>query len=197
MKILTIADEEAKSLYAFYTEGMLDEYDLIISCGDLSRNYLEFLVTMSHCPLLYVHGNHDDYFQTDPPEGCICIDGEIYIHEGVRILGLGGSYRYKDSGINMYTEKEMKKRISRLRFQLWKNKGFDILITHAPARGINDEDSISHRGFKCFVDLLKKYSPKYFVHGHRHRNYGAFIPQKTNFQDVTVINAYEYYVIEL
>ena len=35
------------------------EYDLILSCGDLSARYLSFLVTMARCPLLYVHGNHD------------------------------------------------------------------------------------------------------------------------------------------
>lgn len=27
---------------------------------------------------------------------------------------------------------------------------FDILLTHAPAAGINDMDDLPHRGFQCF-----------------------------------------------
>ena len=71
MRILAIADDIAKKYYDFYSPGMLDEFDLILSCGDLSRTYLEFLITMAHCPLLYVRGNHDDSFMKEPPEGCI------------------------------------------------------------------------------------------------------------------------------
>ena len=174
---------------------MLDDFDLIISCGDLSRPYLEFLVTMARCPLLYVRGNHDDRFALEPPEGCVCIDGELYVHEGVRILGLGGSYRYK-RGRNMYTERQMRRRILGLGFKLLRHRGFDILVTHAPARNINDFDSLSHRGFECFNTLLQRFKPRYFIHGHIHKNYGMNIPQRTVLGDTTVINAYEYCVIE-
>ena len=59
MKILTISDEEMPQFYDFYREGMFDQYDLILSCGDLAPEYLEFLVTMTGVPLLYVRGNHD------------------------------------------------------------------------------------------------------------------------------------------
>ena len=93
MKILAVSDVESKRYYDYYTRGSLDEFDLIIACGDLRKDYLEFLVTMANCPLVYVHGNHDDLFDTEPPEGCICIDGKVYVQDGVRILGLGGSYR--------------------------------------------------------------------------------------------------------
>ena len=44
MKILVVADEESKSLWDFYTPRKLKGIDLIISCGDLSPAYLEFLV---------------------------------------------------------------------------------------------------------------------------------------------------------
>lgn len=191
MKILAIADEEARYYYDFYMPGRLDEFDLILACGDLKAKYLEFLATMAHCPVLYVRGNHDDRFATAPPEGCICIENKIYEYKGVRILGLGGAYRYRP-GENMYSEKQMKRRIQRLFLQLWKKKGFDILLTHAPACGLNDMDDIAHRGFECFIDLLEKYKPKYFIHGHVHRNYGQNIPQICTYQDTTVVNAYEY-----
>lgn len=192
MKILAVADVEAKRFYDYYVPGRLDEYDLILSCGDLKAKYLEFLVTMSRCPVLYVRGNHDDRLLSTPPEGCICIENEIFEYNGIRILGLGGSYRYHD-GKNMYTERQMKRRIHKIGLQLWKKKGFDILLTHAPAYGVNDMDSLSHRGFESFLYLLKKYKPKYFIHGHVHMNYSYKIPRISNYEDTVIVNAYEYY----
>ena len=191
MKILAVADAEAKYYYDYYQPGKLKEFDLILACGDLHRTYLEFLVTMAGCPVLYVRGNHDDSFAENPPEGCVCVEDQIYVHEGVRILGLGGSYRYRP-GDNMYTERQMRRRIRRLWFQLRRHRGFDILLTHAPARGINDFDSLSHRGFECFVKLIDQYKPRYFVHGHIHKNYGTRVPQRTQRNETLIINAYEY-----
>ena len=191
MKILAVADAEAKYYYDYYQPGKLKEFDLILACGDLNRAYLEFLVTMAGCPVLYVRGNHDDSFAQNPPEGCVCVEDRIYVHDGVRILGLGGSYKYR-RGDNMYTERQMRWRIRKLWRQLRRHRGFDILLTHAPARGINDFDSLSHRGFECFVELIEKYRPKYFVHGHIHKNYGTRIPQRTRRNETLIINAYEY-----
>lgn len=195
MKILAVSDVEAKYYYDYYTPGKLDEFDLILSCGDLHREYLEFLVTMAHCPVLYVHGNHDDRFELRPPEGCVCVDDQIVVVNGVRVLGLGGSQRYKPSKW-MFTEKEMKRRVCKLLPSILWHRGFDILLTHAPARHINDTDYITHRGFECFVKLLDKCRPKYFIHGHVHMNYGAHIPRKELRGDTTIINAYDHYVFE-
>lgn len=195
MKILAVSDVISKYYYDYYQPGRLDGFDLILSCGDLSRPYLEFLATLAHCPVLYVHGNHDDSFDQRPPEGCFCVEDQIYVHEGVRILGLGGSFRYRP-GSHMFTEQQMRRRIAFLKLKLWRHKGFDILLTHAPARHINDLETVPHRGFECFVTLLDKYEPRYFVHGHVHRNYGLNIPQKTVRGETTIINACEYCVFE-
>ena len=188
MRILAVADEESRSLYDYYTPGKLDGYDLILACGDLKKSYLEFLVTMARCPLFYVHGNHDESFDTDPPEGCVCIDGKLVVYQGVRILGLGGSYRYRQ-GKFQYTESQMRKRILRLMTALWFHRGFDILVTHAPARGVNDLDNLTHRGFACFRLLLEKYRPAYFLHGHIHLSYGLHVPRRSQYSATTVINA--------
>ena len=196
MKIPTIADDESQLYYDFYRPGRLEGIDLIISCGDLSRNYLEFLVTMARCPLLYIRGNHDDKFNDTPPEGCECIEDRIVTVNGLRILGLGGSYRYKKSGVNMYTERQMERRIRKLRWKLRRAGGVDMVVTHAPIRGVNDFDSISHRGFECFRPLIEKYAPRYFVHGHIHKTYGVNIPRKTVLGSTAVINAYDHYIID-
>ena len=61
MKILVVADEESPYLWDYYQPGRLKGIDMIISCGDLDRHYLEFLVTMGNVPLLYVPGNHENF----------------------------------------------------------------------------------------------------------------------------------------
>lgn len=190
MNILVLADEESKSLWDFYDETKLKDVDLILSAGDLNPHYLSFLVTMAKAPVLYVHGNHDDKYEHTPPEGCLCIEDQIYVYEGIRILGLGGSMRYKP-GINQYTEKEMQKRIKKLRFQLFRNRGFDILLTHSPARGLNDGEDLPHQGFGCFTTLMDKYQPKYFIHGHVHMSYGRQHKRLDLYGNTQVINAYE------
>lgn len=190
MKILAIGDEESKYLWDFYEEGKLDGIDLIISCGDLDPRYLSFLVTFASAPLLYVHGNHDEKYETIPPEGCICIDDRIYVHEGVRILGLGGSMRYKD-GAYQYTERQMRRRARKLWFQILRHGGFDILVTHAPAYQLNDGRDLPHQGFRTFVELMEKYKPKFFLHGHVHMNYGLKHKRYDKYKETHVINVYE------
>ncbi len=196
MRVLTIADEPSRYYYDFFKRGMLDEFDLIIACGDLPREYLEFLVTMSPCQLIYVNGNHDESFVKNPPGGCICIEDDIFEYNGVRFLGLGGSYKYRDGMTYMYTEQAMRKRIRKLRFKLWKKNGFDVLVSHSPLYSFG-QDHIAHRGFKCFENLLLKYKPKYMIHGHIHRNYGANIPRTYSYGETTIINAFEYYKFDL
>ena len=195
MRILAVSDIESKSLYDFFSPDKVEGVELIIGCGDLREEYLEFLVTMINVPLLYIHGNHDDHFKREP-EGCVCIDDKFYEYKGIRFVGLGGSFRYRD-GKYMYTEGEMKRRIFKLMPKLLFHKGFDVLVTHCPARHLNDFDTITHRGFDCFNRLLEKYKPKLFMHGHIHRNYGARIPQKSDHNGTLVINASDYCIFDI
>ena len=106
--------------------------------------------------------------------------------------------RYKP-GNNMYTEQEMCKRVRKLKWPLLRSKGFDILLTHSPAKGFNDLEDWPHRGFEVFHHLLKKYEPKYFLHGHVHLNYGGGAKREQQYPGTrtTVVNAYEKWVIEI
>lgn len=194
MKILIIADEETPYLWDYFQPEKFRDVDLVISCGDLKAEYLSFLVTMIKAPLFYVPGNHNLKYLNSPPEGCESIDGKLVKYKGLRILGLGGSHRYNGNKLQ-YTEKEMKRRIMKIKPQIWWNKGIDILVTHAPSFGVSDGDDMCHRGFQCFNDLMDKYSPKYMFHGHQHLNYGLK-PRITTYKNTTVINAFEYHLVE-
>ncbi len=196
MKILAISDEECPALWDYYTPGRLKGYDLIISCGDLKAEYLSFLVTMAPCPVLYVHGNHDESYSRRPPEGCDCIDDRLVIYNGVRILGLGGCRWYRP-GTHQYTEKEMRRRIRRLRYPLWRQKGVDIVVTHAAPAGMGDAQDNAHRGFTAFVELLDRYKPQYLLHGHVHLRYGSNIPQQLTYGETTIANVCQRWELEL
>lgn len=196
MRILFLADEEAKIYWDYFKKENFPQVDLIVSCGDLKAEYLSFLATMVPVPVLYVHGNHDAKYDKKPPEGCICIDDTIYDFGGVRLLGLGGSQRYKP-GPYQFTEQEMEQRVRRLFWKLKRKEGFDILVTHAPARGLHDGEDRCHMGFEVFNRLIEKYQPKYFVHGHVHLNYGRQFLREDVLGDTCVINAFEKYIVEL
>ena len=196
MKILVVSDEECPTLWSEFARDRLREYDLILSCGDLKAEYLSFLVTLARCPVLYVHGNHDIGYDRRPPEGCDCIDGKLVVYNGLRILGLGGCRRYHP-GAHQYTEREMQRRIRRLRFPLWRSGGVDILVTHCPAEELGDDRDAAHRGFGCLRRFLEKYQPQYMLHGHVPLRYGHQHQRILHHGSTTVINASERYELEL
>lgn len=195
MKILAVADDESKFLWDHYRE-VLQEVDLILSCGDLKPEYLSFLVTFSKSPLFYVHGNHDDNYSTHEPEGCECIEDRVVTYKGIRILGLGGSQRYKE-GKHQYTDQQMKRRVSRVQGQIRRAGGIDILLSHAPALGVGDGEDRVHKGFEAFNELMDRYTPAYMIHGHLHAGYTHKFQRVRQYNQTQVINAYERYIIEI
>lgn len=196
MKILVLADEPDKMLWDYLDRRRLEGIELVISCGDLSSSYLSFLTCFTPAPILYVHGNHDTSYERKPPEGCICVEDDIYVYKGIRIMGLGGSMRYKP-GAHQYTEWEMKRRIIKLLPKLIMKRGFDILVTHAPAQGLGDSKDIAHRGFEVFLSLMKRYKPKFMLHGHVHKDYSHDFVRERMFGNTRVINSWMSHVIEI
>ena len=196
MKILALSDTPDKMLWDFLDRRLLEGVDLVLSCGDLPAEYLSFLTCFTSAPILYVRGNHDTGYDKKPPEGCICIDDDIFEFHGLRILGLGGSMRYKP-GPCMYSEAEMRKRVRKLRYKLYRRKGFDILLAHAPAQGLGDQPDLAHQGFQVFLQLMDRYSPRYLIHGHVHQEYSPSFQREFTYGNTKVVNAYKRCFIEL
>ena len=197
MKILIVADEESAYLWDHYRPGRLAGIDLILSAGDLKPEYLSFLVTMANRPLLYVHGNHDAVYQKRPPEGCDCIDDKLVVVNGLRILGLGGARMY-NGGPYQYTEKQMERRIRRLRWKLHRSKGVDIVLTHTPPAGYGDAEDIAHRGFEAFLPLMDRYQPSYLIHGHVHKSYSVHtFSREVQYASTTVLNGAGRTILEI
>lgn len=215
-RVLAISDEIRETLYG---RRLLElEPDLVVSCGDLPFDYLEYIVTVTNVPLLWVPGNHDAAPHSDPlratmllpvlegdrsttygPPGAINIDGCIVDVKGLRVAGLGGSIRYC-GGPHQYTDEQMSRRANRLArrarvARLRDGRLVDLLVTHAPARGVGDDDDPAHRGFSSFGRLVQALSPRVMVHGHVH-------PHSRRVRDhligkTTVLNVVGYRMVEV
>ena len=90
----------------------------------------------------------------------------------------------------------MRFRILKLRRQIARAGGVDIVLTHAPIRGVGDRDDLPHQGFEAFIPLLEKWKPRYLVHGHVHKSYGADFRRVRTFGETSVINACGRYILE-
>ncbi|SCW59911.1 Predicted phosphoesterase [Ruminococcaceae bacterium YRB3002] len=198
MKILAVADIEDRILYDHFTKERVAGVELIVACGDLKADYLDFLMTMVNVPMIYVRGNHDDEFMLEPPLGADCIENKIFKYKGIRFLGLGGCIRYKYDAMNMFTENEMKMRIVRATPKIMLAGGFDVLVTHAPAKGYGDmPGSHTHEGFQCFNYLMNKYQPAYMLHGHVHNNYGIVKMESEHPSGTKIVNCCGYKIIDI
>lgn len=194
-KILAVADEVDESLYGDALPALVP--DLVLACGDLPFDYLEYLVTRLNVPLLYVPGNHDpelrpiDTTWTPPPgfiepptagpEGCMNVDGRLVEESGLRVAGLGGSIRYKP-GPNQYSQRQMSwratKLAARIRFQPASGgRKLDVLITHSPPAAAGEGQDPAHAGFVAFDRLIRRFHPLLAVHGHVHP-YGRVLPER-------------------
>jgi Icc-related predicted phosphoesterase len=210
-RILAIADEVDEAMYTGKLERLRP--DLVVSAGDLPFDYLEYIVSRSDVPLVYVPGNHDPELRSpDPtwaplgaepplpgPQGCENADGRVLVAAGLRIAGLGGSMRYKP-GPNQYTDAEMRWRALSLEVRIRLNpsrraRKVDILLTHSPPLGWGSQDDLAHRGFAAFIRFVKDLSPKLLVHGHVHP-YGRSRPERL-LGSTQVINAVPSRLIEI
>ena len=199
MKVLALSDEKVSFIYSNTIADTYSDVDLILGCGDLPARYLEFVLTVLNVPCVYVPGNHDPDNLRVP--GAINADGKIVEVKGLKIFGLGGSPRYKAKGRHQYSESQMKRRVW-AHFpliwwrSLWKQPAFDILLTHAPARGIHDDTDPVHTGFEVFLSLMEWARPKLMVHGHTHV-IPNLVDTETIFRETFIVNAYPYKLIEL
>jgi len=207
LKILVVADKVAELVHGPYIRKYFGDVELVLSCGDLPYDYLEYIVTMLGVPLLFVRGNHDrEWVQTAQgvvpasPGGCVDADLRVVECGGLLIAGLQGSQRYKP-GPYQYSDSEMAWRSmalwpALLRNRLRYGRYLDILITHAAPRGIHDQPDLCHRGFRSLVRFMDRFKPRYLIHGHIHL-YGRDQPWRSIYRGTEVINAFGYRVVEV
>lgn len=194
MKILVVSDIESNYIWDFFDKNNFKDIDCVIACGDLKSNYLSFLVTMLAVPVFYVHGNHDKNYNSRPPEGCDCIEDKVITFKNIRIAGLGGSIEYK-GGLHQYTEAKMQKRVKKLIRTA--KKPIDLFVSHSPTLHLGDDPtSFSHIGFNCFYEIYDKLKPTYHLYGHNHLTYSSHAKRIITYNNIQLINGYNYYILE-
>jgi hypothetical protein len=194
VRVLAVSDVVEDALWCDLSS--VRETRLILACGDLPFDYLGYLMTVLDAPLVFVPGNHDPQltgYRTSRagltmraglparppwPDGAIVADGKIVDVMGLRIAGLGGCPRYS-KGPNQYTSRQQARRARHLagRAMLSSSRGgcrlVDVLLTHAPPRGVGDEPDAPHQGFTSLNTLVARLNPALMLHGHVQREAAA------------------------
>ena len=220
MRILCVSDQVDPLVYSPRMRERFRDVDLVLSAGDLPREYLGFITSMLNRPLVFVAGNHDmagtamDPWEATGIPGGQGVEGSgpgddahgsrdagfrVVREEGLLILGLPGSMAY-NRGPNQYTELGMALRIlllsPRLLFnRLFLGRAVDIILTHAPPRGVHDRDDPCHRGFKSFLWLMRAARPRWLVHGHVHL-YDLADVRISEVGSTTVMNAFGHWILD-
>ena len=210
MRILSVSDKVEPVLYGPYIRDRVGKVDLILACGDVPYHYLEYIVGLLDAPLYYVHGNHDKQAPrpaagTWPGPAELSWGVDLHVrptnHQGLLLAGLEGCRKYNPDAPFQYSESEVKAQLRLLSARLLLNRPrygryLDVLVTHAPPRGIHDGEDVPHRGFEGYRVALNRFRPLLMLHGHQHV-YNRMAITETDYGNTRIVNTYGYRVIEL
>ena len=227
MKILAVSDKEDTKFQDYILKNIeaLKHVDFVLSCGDLSKNYLEFVVDSVRKPFFFVEGNHptgnkerdltnyyfdkvvDKFYNNEKhfSFGGINLHSRVEVFKDYILVGFEGCMRY-NPGEHQYTEKEMarfvrkvskKIRIRQIKDSLFARKKKKIIVvSHAPILGVHDKGDVCHSGYKCFRKFLARFNPEVWFHGHVHFE-GQQSEQISRVGETTVINVYGVHSVEI
>ena len=165
IKMIIIADTHGclneDGFYQFMAEH--EEYDVCLLLGDHSVGDVSTILKYVNQEKIYaLLGNHDhDYIGKFNLKN---LNGEIININGVKLLGIQGSYRYKPDDFPSFTQKES------IEFLNDKEK-VDILVSHDAPYGFSDRNDVAHQGLFGILYYLFKNKIPYCIHGHLHTPY--------------------------
>ncbi len=220
LKLLCISDKVDPLIYSNNIKERFGDIDIILSSGDLNMDYYGFIVSSLNKPLLFVFGNHnlkkihnfrkinsevfplhtDEIVTFQKSYGATYIGDKVKNIKSLLIAGLGGSRIY-NGGANQFSEIGMGFKIIKLIPFLIFNRiihgrWLDVLLTHAPPRGIGDREDKCHQGFKVFRVFIKFFKPKYLLHGHIHL-YDINAQRNFTLKNTQIINIFEHLTLNI
>jgi len=207
MKILSISDQIDPRIYSDSLKDRHGDVEFVLSCGDLSYMYLEYVLTTLNRPLYFVHGNHDPKQELnlgEPrsyPLGAENLHCKIYRKHGLLLAGIEGSIQYNRRTHYQYTQGRMWNHVFQLIPGLLFNKlrygrFLDIFVTHAPPQGTHEGEDWTHQGIKAFRWLIDTFQPSYHFHGHIHI-YRPETVKETHVGKTLVINTFQSRITEI
>ncbi len=164
-----------------------ENIELLITLGDLTREDLIGLTTVTTIPKIGVYGNHDSGHYMEEL-GIRDMHLNVWDYKGFRFGGFQGCVRYKENpDAIMYTQTEAIRMMSEF-------PRVNIFISHCPPRGINDEEEAAHQGFDALRYYLDTARPDAWLHGHTYPTDETIVKQYDN---TRIDYVYKYSILNL
>ena len=160
------------------------DYDVCLLLGYFVSNDLPIILRYIDREKIYaLLGNHDyNYIKEYELNN---LNGNIININGVKLLGIQGSFKYKPSDFPSFSQKES--------ILFLKDKpDVDILVSHDIRFNSMAERDPAHQGMFGITYYLFKNRVPYHIHGHIHNSY-----QKTLINGTREISAFQYQIFYL
>jgi len=194
MKLVIISDTHTKEKDIILPKG-----DILIHAGDFDirgsldlQIIIEWFESLDFKHIVWIAGNHDLYLEQlfkaniNPimPENIYYLCNSFIEIEGIKFWGSPFSPQFGIGWAFNSHRAELK--------ELWDiiPEKTDIVITHCPPFGINDEVKGVNQGCAFLRDKLKEIKPKYHIHGHIHEGYGIYQDEKTVYINASIMDEF-------
>lgn len=175
MKITCISDTHNR-----HSEILIEPTDILLHAGDFSgqgtiaetKSFMDWFSKQPAKHKIFISGNHDWLDYENPSlfkemlkeyPDIIYLKDEMVEVEGLKIWGRPVTPEF--CGWAFMADRGSPKMLSTLYII---PKDIDILLTHGPAFGINDEVNEDHVGCEDLLNELDRIKPKILVCGHLH-----------------------------
>ena len=165
IKLLLISDTHSSLNEEKFKHYILEHsnYDACILLGDHSPRDIELILKYIPTDKIYaLLGNHDNEYPRI--YGLRDINGKVININGIKLLGIQGSFKYKPLGYPSFNQKES------IEF-LMEKEPVDILLSHANRFDENKMNNPGHQGLFGITYYLFKNKIPYHIHGHIHEAY--------------------------
>ena len=185
ISLIIISDTHGRLREDEFKKFMINNnYDLCIMLGDHHDNDIQIIKKyIDNNKLVGLLGNHDYNYLNN--NGIPDINGKIVTINGVTILGMQGSYKYKPVDFPSFTQEESVTFLENM-------PKVDILVSHDRRYDPNNQMNDAHQGLKGITRYLFKNKVPYHIHGHIHENF-----ETTMINGTKEISVFEYKKISL
>lgn len=174
IKILAIADTHGTLDKEKFEEFIKysNDYDIAVMIGDHYTRDIDIIIdNVDKSKLVGILGNHDyDYLsEYNIPN----INGRILEVNGLKILGMQGSFKYKPVDFPSFTQEES--------VDFFDNfESVDILISHDTRFDPEKLNDPAHQGLIGITNYIYEKKIPYHIHGHIHDSYHKELVNGTN-----------------